>query len=248
MPMNIQDYLSNPMGKGSSIYMMKEVRSSLDQQYTQFESKITLVWYNLKDRYYIAHIRIPSKSVSSLFYDVLILFDIATLADGSTVINSANAKVFSNCPSFTYTYANVFNKNGNLISWTKLKYPSEIFSKGPVQRNPNRLVGYEKSLYIAIKYILSNRRNYLSNIQRSSVKISSYQSVYTHIANATEIVEYYKIRKKKDQQKELPKKKNTLPEKKTSDTNKKNSSKTVSKTKKTKVVKTTNKIKKTKKI
>ena len=73
--MNIQNYLSNPMGKGSSIYMVKEARNSLDNQYINVKSRIALVWYNLKDEYYIAHIRIPSKSVDSLFYVSLQLED-----------------------------------------------------------------------------------------------------------------------------------------------------------------------------
>lgn len=248
--MNIQNYLSNPMGKGSSIYMVKEARNSLDNQYLNVKSRIALVWYNLNDEYYIAHIRIPSKSVDSLFYDVLLEFDIKSIPDGASVINDANVRVFSNCPSFTYTYANVFEKNGDLINWTKLKYSSEIFSKDPVQRNPNKLYGYEKSLYLAMKYILSDRRNYLPSIKTLAIKINTYQKIYIHINSASQTEDIYKNNKKKMKEKEDAKKSSSTTTKKTNPKPKTGPGyvKTTKKVKTTKTTATTKKSKITKKI
>lgn len=247
--MNIQNYLTNPMGKGSSVLMLSQTRNYLDNQYREIYSRIKMTWYNLSDRYYIAHVKIPSVSVDNLWYDVLLEFDAETIPENINVVNRANTRVFSNCPSFVYTYAYVFNKNMDLIEWCKLKYPKEILSKEPEKRNPNRLVSYEKSLYFAIKYVLSNGRNYKTAAKTKGVKLENYQKLYTLVKSSEDILQAYSQKKKKmtsKKEKEATQIKTpkTLEKEGTASKKNKQTTKIVTKTSKTKKIVRSSKVKK----
>lgn len=243
--MNIQNYLINPMGKGSSVLMLSNARKTLDDQYVQLYTKMSVKWYVLDDKWYIAHVKVPSKSRERLWYDVLLEFDIDTMRDtSSSTINNANVKVFSNCPSFAYTYANIFNHNSDLIDWARNKYPKEIITKKPEIRNPYSIISYERSLYFAIKYVLSNGRNYKAKIDNNIFRKNNYLQIYNQIKSLDEVLELYNSRKKIGENKDNTKNVNkSIP----NNTKKKpkNATKTIAKTR---VTKTTSKVKKSKKI
>lgn len=242
--MNIKTYLNNPGGKGNSIYMIHEMKKLLDEQYMRMQNRLRISWYNVIDKSYVAHIQIPSKSVDNLFYDILIEFDIDTIPENAFTVDKGNARIFSNCPSFTYTFANVFNKKGDLIPWCKSKYPLEIFSKEPLQRNPYQMYNYERSIYMAMCYVLSGQRNVIKAMSNKSIKITNYQKILNNVKTSTEIEELYK--QLKQQQKETTKatKNKTKENPRPSNNAKKPSgvTKKVKTTKKTKVTKKTNKI------
>ena len=195
--MNIQKYMINPMGSGSSALMLPELRKSLDIQYQELVSKITMAWYSFQDEYYIAHVKIPSRSIDALFYDVLIEVSKSSIPESSTVINGGNARVFSNCPSFTFTYAKVFDDKGDLISWTKGKYNTEVFVNDPVKRNPMKISNYERSIYFAIKFITTNGRNYKKRINLHIHKVESHMEILNLIKSSDEIIQEYQTKKKK---------------------------------------------------
>lgn len=185
------------MGKGTSVMMLSNTRRILDEQYLQLYSKMSVKWYVIDDKYYLAHVKVPSKSRDRLWYDVLLEFDIDTLRDDTvSTINNANVRVFSNCPSFAYTYANVFNHNGDLIDWVSTKYPRDIITKRPEIRNPYKIVSYERSLYFAIRYVLSNGRNYKAKIDNNTLRVKGYLQIYHQIKSLDEIMELYHSRKK----------------------------------------------------
>lgn len=193
------------MGSGSTILMLPELRRSLDIQYQSLVSKIVMAWYTLEDKYYIAHIKIPSRSIEKLFYDVLIEIDKSSIPESSTIINGGNARVFSNCPSFIFTYAKVFDDKGDLIPWTKGKYNTEIFTNDPVKRNPMKISSYERSLYFAIKFITSGGRNYKKQIGLRIHKVNSHTELLSLIKSSDDILHEYQIKKKKqeDQKKNI---------------------------------------------
>lgn len=242
--MNIQNYLINPMGKGSSVMMLSNARKELDKQYIELYTKMSVKWYILDDKYYIAHVKVPSKSREKLWYDVLLEFDIDTMRDtSSSTINNANVRVFSNCPSFAYTYANVFNQNKDLIDWTRNKYPRDIITKKPEVRNPYGITSYERSLYFAIKYVLSNGRNYKAKIDNNVFRKQNYLQIYNQIKSLDEILDLYHRRNKLNvkERKDIVK---TLPKKEDQKSRPKNATTSVAKTR---VTKTTSKVKKSKK-
>lgn len=249
--MNIQSYLKNPMGEGSSVLMLKQAQVNLDDQFASLSGGIRLVWYSIGSKYLIAHLKIPSHSVVEMNYDVLVEFDIDTLDQNASVINTAQARVFSNCPSFIYTYAKVFDEQGNLIPWTKSLYQKDIFKKDPNKRNPAKLVGYERSLYLAFKYILQAGRNYKKKILLADHKVKRQKDILQHLRSHDEILQEYDRRKdqqerreKKEEKKKEPKAVSAPPK---HSPNNSRSSKTTSKTstiRKSTKIRTTKKIRK----
>lgn len=189
--MNLAEYMQNPLGKGASVLMLGSTRKMLDEEYAKIVSRITHTWYSLNDKYYIAHIKIPSKSADKLMYDVLIEIDISSIPKQTAVINNSKCRVFSNCPSFVFTYAYVFDKNHDIIPWAKKKYNKKVFESNPVKRNPIEMRNYERSLYFAIKYITSNGRNYKAGINLNMSRIRSHMQILTNVQSSDEVLELY---------------------------------------------------------
>jgi hypothetical protein len=199
--MNIQEYMINPMGRGSSVLMLSETRRSLDIQYASLVSKMSMTWYLFQDKYFIAHVKVPSRSVEGLFYDVLIEIDTDSIPENSTIINSGNARVFSNCPSFVYTYAKLFNDDKDLIPWTLMKYNHQVFESDPVKRNPIKIINYERSLYFAIKYITTNGRNYKNRVRLNLIKKNHAEDILRHVNTTDEVIELYRTGRRKAEEK-----------------------------------------------
>lgn len=187
--MTIQEYLNNPMGKGSSALMLSTIRQSLNPQYEQLSPRMSVKWYSLTDNLYIAHVKIPSRKHDKLFYDVLLQFDISTVT--SYTINDATMKIFSNCPSFTYTYAYVYNERNELIDWCKSKYNKTILKKKPENRNPDQILNYERSIYLACKYLSTNSRNYVSRMKAIAVTAKNTRNILSEVKTNDEIETLY---------------------------------------------------------
>ena len=204
--MTIQEYLNNPMGKGSSALMLSTIRQSLNPQYEQLSSRMSVKWYSLNDNLYIAHVKIPSRKHDQLFYDVLLQFDISTVT--SYTINDATMRIFSNCPSFTYTYAYVYNERNELIDWLRSKYNKDILKKRPENRNPDQILNYERSIYLACKYLSANSRNYVSRIKATAVTTKNTRIILSEVRTNDEIETLYQ-----QYSASIKKEKNTEPNK-----------------------------------
>lgn len=243
--MNMAEYMQNPLGKGASVLMLSSMRKVLDEEYGNIVQQITHTWYSLQDKYYIAHIKIPSKSSDKLYYDVLLEIDISSIPKNVTVINTSKCRVFSNCPSFVFTYAYVFDKNKDIIPWTKKKYNKKVFESNPVRRNPTELRNYERSLYFAIKYITSNGRNYKAGINLNMTRIRSHLQILNNLQSSDDVLTAY--RSTEETEKTSTKNINTKPQKKTLPPKKKSNGK-VSSTKSSAKTKKTSSSRKVKKI
>jgi len=242
----MKQWMENPMGKGSTVLQLRVLRENLDRQYMEIKGKIKVKWFSIGEKYYVAHIKVPSLSVDRLSYDVLLEFDMETLPKNSIVMNECAMRVFSNCPSFTYTYAHVYMEQGNLIQWCKSKYPSKVFSKDPVKRNPQKVLNYERSLYFAIKYITSEGRNYKSKLINGMIKVTNPRSISQLVKSSDEILKLYEYGKSKTKNKEKEKEQEKKKTKK--DTNKKKNKGGKGKVQTVKKVATTRSTKKVKKI
>lgn len=155
----MRDYLSNPMGTGSTAVANKNIiKQNLDSRYAKLIEKhkdFTVKVYNIKGTMgYFFHIIIPSETRDDGTYDIVLRLypedrDIAKDASIKRYI----MQVFSNCPSFTYTYAYVFHEYNMLIDLLKDKYGKQVLSDNPIVRNPGEVINFEKSIYYACKYI-----------------------------------------------------------------------------------------------
>lgn len=172
MLQTLQEYLDNPMGKGSNaITNRKLIQQDLNNRYEilltrykDFDYKI----YRNGHEYYI-HFLIPSESERENTYDVIIHF---TMEDenfkNDATIKNYFIKVFSNCPSFTYTYAWVYNDYGMMIPFLRDKYDEIVLKDNPIIRNPGEVINYEKSIYFACYYIFKHKFFMLNKVWLNS--------------------------------------------------------------------------------
>lgn len=160
---NIQDYFNNPAGTGSAAITNRElVRGDLERRFNElYKNKKDLFLGNVyknKDEYFI-HVVIPSESKErNNTYDVVVKFipnDNVSSRNTNTV-KDYGIQLFSNSPSFTFTYAYVFEKEGLLVPELKNKFRDETFQP-PTTRNPYEGINYEKTIFFGLMYILQNQ-------------------------------------------------------------------------------------------
>lgn len=243
--MTMEEYLSNPMGKGSAVPMSGQIKSALDTQYNELRSKIICNWYLYKEDSLVAVLKIPSRSVD-LFYDVIVEFDLKSIPEEKNLTNFCNFRVFSNCPSFVFTYAYTFYKKNLLCKWAMSKYSNEVLSQSPDIRNQYQIINFERSLYFAFKYLSGYGRNNIRNLKSTAAKEDNYTTMLRWVVTSDEILERYRYEKDKERRKkEKNSKREKVPIKKIEKGDFRDRTKNSNKVNKTKSAK---KIKKTKKI
>ena len=152
----LRQYIDNPSGKGTDYLANRgAIKQALNLTFIKLlrESRkafsATPYIYDNGDLLY--HVKVPSEfyKTNGITYDVLFL-----LEHSSARRALRNITIFSNCPSFVYTYCYVYNKKGLLIDDFKDKLPDIALNTAPVIRNPIESMGYEKSTYIAARYLM----------------------------------------------------------------------------------------------
>ncbi len=191
----LRQYIDNPSGKGSA-YLAKRatIKQGLNLTFIKLlrESKraftATPYIYDTGDLLY--HVTVPSEfyKTNKICYDVLFLLKASQQRRAMREI-----QVFSNCPSFVYTYCYVYNKKGLLIEDFKDKLPTEALTQAPVVRNPIESMGYEKSTYIAARYLMDGFCLNDNYVKRFSVKMTdaAEQKLSNKIADPETLVAIY---------------------------------------------------------
>lgn len=170
--MTIHDYLNYPMGKGASVMMIGEAKSKMIEKFLLDESSITYNLYNT-GKTLVFHFEIPSHSTKGIMYDVIVEFPY-TQAD----LNIGNSlyefpfKVYSNCPSFVYSYAYVFYQKGLICDWLLSRYDRKTLTTPPKTRNEFGIIFYEKSIFFALYYIRKNMNQSLDLLTKSARRTS----------------------------------------------------------------------------
>lgn len=164
--MNIREYVDNPMGKGdSSIPNRKQLIDSLELKYAKLikhkGNDIKLHIYktgNKQDDIYF-HLVIPTETERNNTYDVVFLFrDPGKAHRDELSISKYDVLVFSNSPSFAYTFAYVYNKHGLFIHSLAGKLGKEFMKNEPEVRNRYEIINYEKYVYFGARFILDSKR------------------------------------------------------------------------------------------
>lgn len=195
--MTFEQYIANPMGKGSAV-MSAAHREILRAQYKKKFDNILLrekgnmdyrLFYDNKMNTYWIYVKVPSELVKDFYYDTVIKFYAdETIKGGGKDLFKYYAQFFSNDPSFVYTYANVFANNNLFIGELRSKMSIQALRDKPVEKNPTNSVGYVKSLYFV--YLLMQNRNlnkvsifekqcdsldpkfFMDNVEKADTKIS----------------------------------------------------------------------------
>lgn len=159
--------INNPTGSNSAhVASRRLIKDALNSKVGLLlnEKRFHLnIYYDKSRKLYIYHTKVPSErdfGADKLHYDVV--FEVSEDDKGS--IMNGDLKVFSNSPSFIYTYANVVYNMGIIPKWLKVKMNKLSIKKEPVVKNPDNSLGFEKSIYFAISYIKTQKYDKIKNI------------------------------------------------------------------------------------
>ena len=161
--MNLKELMTNPAGKGdSSMTNRAMLLEILDSRYYQYikEKDIKCKFYKeLNSNSYYVVMKLPTMKSRDNSYDIVFhLYDENNEHSSDNTIVNYNIKVFSNCPSFIYTFAKVYNDNGLFINFlSKLS-----LTANPEVRNRYGVINHDKYLYFAAKYLYESRTTLLN--------------------------------------------------------------------------------------
>lgn len=212
--MTISDYLVNPAGKGNATIPNRQlIVDNLKQRYLELsrDKKFEVTIYKVKDDYFF-HVLVPSEDRElNHKYDVVLQF--TSLDENFThelLIKRYYMKFFSNSPSFVYSYAYVFHKNGILVDVLTKKMRSDVLQNAPGIRNPREIISFEKSLYFACLHLTQSidfmNKMYL-NTHHKGNKLST---LIKEVRNTDEML--MDIRREKQKQARAKKKEKRLDE------------------------------------
>lgn len=168
--MLLTEFFKNPMGKGSTALNIKATQADFDKRYDKFYKKITHKAFFIKEDIYVS-INIPS-SVDGIFYDVVLKFTPNQKSAGVSVIDM-DFQVFSNSPSFLYTYANAYYKKRMLIKELNRKLSREMIKEIATVKNPYSIISYDITVYSAIKYLLTTGFDKIESLKIDSVQTNT---------------------------------------------------------------------------
>ena len=166
VPLTLSEFYKNPAGKKISGNNAGLVRQALTNRYDAVKKlgrDITYTTYKENDRSYYIHFIVPSDMHDSTYDVVIHVFDNLGMGGGS--FRKWNLHIFSNCPSFVFAYAYVYNEYGLNIPFLKRKLNDIAYTQAPVQTNPDMNIMYDKSVFYALHTIM----NTLSLSQRYMV-------------------------------------------------------------------------------
>lgn len=154
------------------------------KRYEEVQGKITSRWYYVNSiDHIVVHILIPSEKVN-VNYDVLVEFPFGKNSATYKNFRNSSIKVYSNCPSFVYMNARLFDQRGYLIPWTKVLYDKATFeTKEPKEgESPKEYdVRYEKSLYFAALYLDAFNAVQILTYMREAVKIPRVDAILQYL-------------------------------------------------------------------
>lgn len=193
--MTIEEFHNNPAGVGSAAIPNRDAikadyaRRLANLRRTKPNAFKVETFVNGEDYYLLVVIPSEDKERNNT-YDVVFKFSADKDIQGSTSVKNYNVQVFSNSPSFVYTYAYVFDKEGMLVPELKSKFRDETFDP-PTTRNPYESISYEKTTFMATQYILDSTVILLKDSFKGSKGLSALQSTVrtpdkVHIEISTE--------------------------------------------------------------
>ena len=196
--MTINEYLANPYGKGSAFSNVTTQRANLDKQYQELQAKITFRTYLYRNTA-IWHVIVPSQKNPLASYDVIIEVPFKENTKEDVQLADTDFKAFSNCPSFIFTYAHVFRGKGMMCNWLLDKYDMNVRKKPPARSNPYGIVGYERSLYLALRYLKTTGRTIGTVVRSNPIKPSSHGEIAKMVRTQDQIMQYSKSKLPKDE-------------------------------------------------
>ena len=192
MAFYIKEFFNNPAGKGSAILNINATKTKFEDKYNSIHKKISHKTFFVKDDIYIL-VNIPS-SVEGIMYDVLLKFEKNKKSLGTTILDM-EMKLFSNSPSFLYTYANAYDKQKLFIKECKKKLSTKMLSDIAKTRNPYGVLSYDFSIYAALHYILSNGYTNIDDLKMGEFIKCDLAKVLKYVKDAEVLQKNRKVQK-----------------------------------------------------
>lgn len=192
--MTINDYLQNPYGKGAAFTgaNTKELSRKMHEKYAALQKRFIHRIYMYHDNA-IIHVVVPG-SDPNISYDVVLEFKLNDLPKEATSVGELPFTVFSNCPSFIFTYANAFRNAHLTCQWLDTKLSKKARTNSATVRNQYGVIGYEKSIYLACMHIRHSGAHLVSVIHGSSEKVTSYSRIARTVRTQDEILDRIKMK------------------------------------------------------
>lgn len=191
--MNINDYLQNPYGKGSSFSNFSSQKEKLEKEYNDYASKFACKIYKYQNSV-IFHVIVPSVKKDFISYDVILEINYDTKTGNDVDATGMEFKCFSNCPSFIFTYANAFKQKDLLCKWLENKYKKEVKKNTANIKNQYGIIGLERSLYLACLYLKKSGKSRSEVISTTCKKVTSYKQIADGVRSQDEIMEKSKMK------------------------------------------------------
>lgn len=239
----IEDFYKNPMGRGVSIVPNRQIiLDDFERRFTKMEKlgkkfPITVYYNNFTDTYFF-HIIVPSETVRTNTYDVVIEFVSGKIINVNKEISNLTnlpIRLFSNNPAFVFSYAYVMTNYNLSVKFLNKKFDKMVLRKEPVTKNPTMTLLYDKSLMFAIISIMKDSRLMDCEYLQQIAKPFNESNLFKKIRHQDEIlIEIDKENKrlgleKKKEKEQLKKTVNNASKQVKKETNKKTGSKIVAK-------------------
>lgn len=190
--MTFEEYAKNPMQ--SSIMSNREMyrnmyKAKWDAIKVRENGLIVYTLYKGSKDYYI-HFKIPSEVVPKFYYDTIIRFMVpkgkGTVEKEKTLTNY-DIQVYSNDPSFCYTFCYAFNSRKMFINDLDSKMIKACLTRKAIDKNPRNELGYVKSIYFA--YLEAKSQNLFAKIKYdASAKTYTKKEILSNVTHASDKV------------------------------------------------------------
>lgn len=183
---SLDTFLLTPFGRQSNL----QTDTSYAKSYRDAvaKTKIKIAGFCVIEDAYYYHVKVPSESKQdqNYTYDVVIRFFPESEMDKKAPdLLAYKLQFFSNSPGFMYRYAYDYKQEGFLIEALYNKLDADYIDVPP--KNPNRTLSYDKSIYMACRYLSEtkfrnlNKRGAINAKKKVPAKffqgISDFQSV-----------------------------------------------------------------------
>jgi hypothetical protein len=196
---SIRQYVDNPYRGSSFLASRKVIKEGLNGTFVKllqnYRSQFFAVPYRYPNGDVLFHVRVPSEDYrdNKIVYDVLFRIEF----DPNVRYSLRKMKLFSNSPGFLFTYAYVYYHHDMIIPEFVGKLPPVAITQQPAIRNPFETLGFEKSTYIAARYLLDGfilRDSYIERFGKimNPIEEKRLQAV---VADPAKLVEIYALAK-----------------------------------------------------
>lgn len=154
--MTLGQLMKNPAGPSSGhLASRRSIIADLEARYLRLASGggFSCVTHEGGGRIVFV-VRVPSETTEGVRYDVVIEAEVPEKETLGAIMD-APVRVFSNSPSFAFTYAYVARAGGLLVEWLSGKLPERSLTDRPGTRNPPEAMGFEKTIFFACRHILA---------------------------------------------------------------------------------------------